>query len=58
MLLSPWTQSKDQDSLQEEKTPMPCLFSGPMYYLRKSYEKVLDDYTMLHEKQAAPDLYE
>ena len=28
-----------------------------MYYLTKSYEEVLDDYTILHEKQAAPDLY-
>ena len=28
-----------------------------MYYLNKSYEEVLDNYTMLHEKQAAPDLY-
>ena len=36
---------------------MPCSFSGPMYCLTKSYEEVLDDYTMLHEKQAAPDLY-
>jgi hypothetical protein len=36
---------------------MPCSFSEPMYYLRKSYEKVLDDYTTLHEMQAAPDLY-
>ena len=28
-----------------------------MYCLTKSYEEVLDDNTMLHEKQAAPDLY-
>ena len=28
-----------------------------MYYLNKSYEEVLDDYTIFHEKQAAPDLY-
>ena len=32
-------------------------FPGPMYYLNKSYEEVLDNYTILHEKQAAPDLY-
>ena len=57
MLLSPWTQTKDEDSLEEQKIPMPCLCSGPMYYLNKSYEEVLDDYTMLHEMQAAPDLY-
>jgi hypothetical protein len=36
---------------------MPCSFSGPVYCLTKSYEEVLDDYTTLHEKQAAPDLY-
>jgi hypothetical protein len=36
---------------------MPCSLSGPMYYLSKSYEEVLDHYTTLHEKQAAPDLY-
>ena len=44
-------------SLEEEEAPMPCSLSGPMYYLGKSYEEVLDNYTMLHEKQAAPDLY-
>ena len=48
---------KDEDSPEEEDAPMPCSFSGPMYCLTKSYEEVLDDYTMLHEKQAAPDLY-
>ena len=42
---------------EEEETSMSYSFSGPMYYLRKSYEEVLGDYTMLHEKQAAPDLY-
>ena len=41
-------------SPEEEDAPMPCLFSGPMYYLSKSYEEVLDNYTTLHEKQAAP----
>ena len=51
---SPWTQSQDEVSLEEEEAPMPCSFSGPMYYLSKSYEEVLDNYTTLHEKQAAP----
>jgi hypothetical protein len=36
---------------------MPCSLSGPMYYLAKSYEEVLDHYTTLYERQAAPDLY-
>ena len=45
------------DSLEEEETPMPCSLSGAMYCLNKSYEEVLGDYTMLHEEQAAPDLY-
>ena len=36
---------------------MPCSFTGPMYYLSKPYEEVLEDYTKMHEKQAAPDWY-
>ena len=40
---SPWTQSQDEISLEEEDAPMSYSFSGPMYYLTKSYEEVLDD---------------
>ena len=36
---------------------MPCSFTRPMYYLSKPYEEVLEDYTKMHEKQAAPDWY-
>jgi hypothetical protein len=36
---------------------MLCSFSGPMFYMSKSYEEVVDDYTTLHEKQAAPTWY-
>jgi hypothetical protein len=36
---------------------MPCSFSGPIYYLSKPYQEVLDDYTKMHERQSAPDWY-
>ena len=45
----------DEVSPEEEDTPMPCSFSGPMYYLSKPYQEVLDDCTKAHEKQSAPD---
>ena len=57
MLLHLGLRRRMRISPDEEDVPMPCSFSGPMYYLNKSYEEVLDNYTMLHEKQAAPDLY-
>jgi len=54
-VISPWTQPQDEVSPEEEETPMPCSFSGPMYYLSKPYQEVLGDYTKAHEKQSAPD---
>jgi hypothetical protein len=34
---------------------MPCAFYEAMYCLTKSYEEVLDDYTMLHELLMEPE---
>ena len=55
--ISPWTQPQEEVSPEEEETPMPCSFTGPMYYLSKPYQEVLDDYTKMHERQSAPDWY-
>ena len=52
--VSPWTQTQKEVSPEEEETPMPCSFTGPMYYLSKPYQEVLDDYTKMHERQLAP----
>ena len=49
-VVSPWTQPQDEVSPEEKETPMPCSFTGPMYFLSKPYEEVLEDYTILHEK--------
>ena len=55
--VSPWTQTQEEVSPEEEETPMPCSFTGPMYYLSKPYQEVLNDYTTMFEKQSAPDWY-
>ena len=57
MLLHLGLRRRIRISPEEEDASMSYSFSGPMYYLNKSYEEVLDNYTILHEKQAAPDLY-
>ena len=36
--ISPWTQPQEKVYPEEkEETPMPCSFTGPMYYLSKPY---------------------
>ena len=56
-VVSSWNQPQDKISAEEEETSMPCSFTGPMYYLSKPYVKVLEDYTKMHMKQAAPYWY-
>ena len=54
-LTEPWTQAQDETPVEELETDIPCSFSGPLYYLSKSYEEVLQDYKDMFESHVAED---
>ena len=43
------------DSPEEEETPDPCSFTGPLYYLSKPHEEAVQDYFALFDSHIAPD---
>ena len=59
MLLHLRLRRRMRISPEEEDASMSYSFSGPMYYLNKSYEEVLDDYTnCMRSKQHQPGTHE
>ena len=52
----PWSSVPlEGDSPEEEETPDPCSFTGPLYYLSKPHEEAVQDYFALFESHIAPD---
>jgi hypothetical protein len=54
-LISPWTVAQDPESPEEEESYVPCSFTGPLYYLSKPYEEVVQDYYADFETHVADD---
>jgi hypothetical protein len=52
----PWTSVPvEGDSQEEQDTPDPCSFTGPLYYLSKPHEEAVQDYVDLFESHIAPE---
>jgi len=49
-LESPWKQELDEIPQEELETEDPCSFTGPLYYLSKPHDEVVQEYfAMFHE---------
>ena len=44
-----------EESMEEQETEVPCSFTGPMYYLSKPYEKVLEEYREMFTDHISDD---
>jgi hypothetical protein len=43
---------------EEEDTEVPCSFSGPLYYLSKPHEQIIEDYRALFDTHVAKEWQE
>ena len=51
----PWTVTHDEIAPEEEESYEPCSFTGPMYYLSKPHDEVVNDYKAMFETHIAED---
>jgi hypothetical protein len=51
----PWGDNPWKPSPEEEETPDPCSFTGPLAYLSVSHEEALDDYKQMITKHVSPE---
>ena len=54
-LVNPWTQPQDEEPIEEQKTEIPCSFTGPLYYLSKPHHEVVRDYFDMFDTHVAPE---
>ena len=54
-LVKPWTVEQDPESPEEAESYVPCDFTGPLYYLSKPYEEVLEEYQAMFDEHVAED---
>jgi hypothetical protein len=54
-LINPWNEPLLEISPEEEDSYEPCSFSGPLYYLSKPHEQVVQDYKSLFDTHVAKD---
>jgi hypothetical protein len=55
-LIEPWSEPILDIAPEEEETEIPCSFSGPLYYLSKPHEQIIQDYKDLFETHIAKAL--
>lgn len=53
--LHPWKNEHDELAPEELNTEIPCSFSGPLYYLSKPHDQVIDDYREMFKDHVAED---
>ena len=54
-LIRPWTVEHDPEAPEEAESYVPCDFTGPLYYLSKPHEEVLEEYRNTFEEHVAED---
>ena len=55
LIEKPWTM-KDEDAIEDLETPMPCSFTGPLYFLSLSRQEALKDFHALFESHIDPGM--
>jgi len=54
-LVEPWTQAQDEEPIEEQETEEPCSFTGPLYYLSKPHDEVVQDYREMFQSHIADE---
>ena len=54
-LQEPWSVPQLEESIEEQETEIPCSFTGPLYYLSKPYEEVLEEYREMFTDHISED---
>ena len=54
---SPWIL-KDELAIEDEETPLPCSFSGPLHFLMMPRQEALDEYFSLFDSHIDPGMKE
>jgi len=55
VLMNPWSSDPDVEAPEDDDTPLPCSFSGPLHYLSMSREQALTEYSDMFEKHIDPE---
>jgi len=55
VLMNPWSSDTEADAPEDEATPLPCSFTGPLHYLSVSREQALTEYAEMFDKHIDPE---
>jgi len=55
VLMNPWSTDLEVAAPEDEDTPLPCSFTGPLHYLSVSRDQALLEYTDMFEKHIDPE---
>ena len=50
VLMNPWTTDTESAAPEDEETPLPCFFSGPLHYLSTTRDQALTEYVEMFDK--------
>jgi len=51
----PWKEQLDEVPQEEQESEEPCSFTGPLYYLSKPHEDVVQEYYAMLEEHIVPE---